>query len=637
MKCLVRLFIFLSAITLYPNQYDIRIPTRQTDPAKKFLAADLYSTNTTVPKPTILIQTPYNRKVQRVIFRLPQSLTEQQMPFDTVNYNYVVLDWRGFFDSKSADIPGYDRGLDGYDAVEWIASQKWSNGRIGTYGASALGLIQYQTARRKPPHLVCINPIVKDYKTKYTDYYYGGVYRKEHVEHIISLGFFSSPDLILAHPDYDITWKTVETQSDYPNEIEVPALIIGGWYDHFPSDVIRSFIDLKTKNPAAGEHKIIIGPWTHGDFGKLQQGILTYPEAQNIPLEASQKFFDYYLLKKNNGWDSEYQTKFFVLGFNKWLNSNSLSSMLGNKFDTLYLHPDKTIRLEPIPVTFAAIPPDTIFYDPKNPSPTVGGERFPIDRNIPIGPQNISEDVEGRSDVLVYRTEPALSPIYLLGKLKVRLYISSDSEDTDFGVRLCDYDSEGRSIIIRQGIKRMRFRESYEKEVLMQPSVVYPVEVEIDDLAYFFQEGHRLEIVVSSSNYPMFDINLNNGKELYKPGDTLKAINLIHYSSDASPAVIYQTWTELGVDDANKSNDETVKLYPNPTTGMINIETNFQTQLKMSITNTLGVELASFESKKANLEKNIMTFDLSKYPQGIYFLKTTGNNFFDLKKIIYFK
>ena len=214
----------------------ISIPTRDG----KVLAADLYSTDTTVKRPTILVQTPYNKAFYRIAVNIPAQAGASMFPWDTANYNYVVLDWRGFNGSAGVAVTGYDRGLDGYDAVEWIATQPWSNQKVGTWGTSALGLIQFQMARHHPPHLVCAVPLAKDFKTKYTDFYYGGEYRKEHVESLESLGLASSA-LILARPTYDVTWKAIESGTDYADEIQIPMLSISGWYDHFPDDIFRAF------------------------------------------------------------------------------------------------------------------------------------------------------------------------------------------------------------------------------------------------------------------------------------------------------------------------------------------------------------------------------------------------------------
>jgi len=293
MKKILRTILFLT-IMVSParsqkrvNYHHIAIPTRDN----KTLAADLYAPDTTKALPVILIQTPYNKNYYRTRVGVPEA-GGSSFPYDSLHYNYVVLDWRGRFGSKDAEVPGYDRGLDGYDAVEWIARQKWSNGKIGTWGGSALGQIQFQTSRQRPPHLICSVPLIKDFKTKYSDYYYGGVFRKEHVESLAKLGFLSV-QTILDHPTNDLVWRTVERNSDYPDEIAVPMLLISGWFDHFPDDVIRAFYDLRAKSATAvrPQHKLLFGPWLHTEVGKAQQGQLTYSNAVGVPDSIALRFF----------------------------------------------------------------------------------------------------------------------------------------------------------------------------------------------------------------------------------------------------------------------------------------------------------------------------------------------------------
>jgi putative CocE/NonD family hydrolase len=135
-------------------------------------------------------------------------------------YNFVIADWRGFYGSASAYVANYNRGLDGYDLVEWIAQQTWSNGKIGTWGPSALGKIQYQTAKENPPHLTCCVPIVAFPQMTYQEYYPGGVYRTEYVQQLDNLGYGLSPWL-LANPFYNFQWQYVESTTNYPSAIKV--------------------------------------------------------------------------------------------------------------------------------------------------------------------------------------------------------------------------------------------------------------------------------------------------------------------------------------------------------------------------------------------------------------------------------
>ncbi|NNJ54983.1 MAG: CocE/NonD family hydrolase, partial [Bacteroidia bacterium] len=137
----------------------------------KYLAADFYSNDSTVQKPTILIMTPYGKFFYTII-GLPFDIGYD---FSKSNYNFVIVDWRGRFASSGAFAIDSDNGEDGYDVVEWIAAQSWSDGKIGTWGPSALGGVQFDLAKEKPPHLTCCVPEVAAPIYEYSHYHPGGV------------------------------------------------------------------------------------------------------------------------------------------------------------------------------------------------------------------------------------------------------------------------------------------------------------------------------------------------------------------------------------------------------------------------------------------------------------------------------
>ncbi|MBI4763368.1 MAG: CocE/NonD family hydrolase [Deltaproteobacteria bacterium] len=125
------------------------------------LAADLYLPKSSGKFPVILIQTPYNKEPMRTWW-LGEGRWGANSIFTDTNYAFVVSDWRGKFASKNAQVPGRppNLGQDGFDTIHWISQQEWSNGKIATWGLSALGRVQYETARENPPDLVCAVPMV---------------------------------------------------------------------------------------------------------------------------------------------------------------------------------------------------------------------------------------------------------------------------------------------------------------------------------------------------------------------------------------------------------------------------------------------------------------------------------------------
>ncbi len=127
-KIIILFFITLIFINLCKSQTFIQttdsIPMRDG----KKLAADIYLPSTPGTYPVILVQTPYNR----LYYRINQPLGLGSLT--GLPYALVVVDWRGFYGSASAMVANPDRGKDGYDIVEWIATQTWSNGKVGTWG-----------------------------------------------------------------------------------------------------------------------------------------------------------------------------------------------------------------------------------------------------------------------------------------------------------------------------------------------------------------------------------------------------------------------------------------------------------------------------------------------------------------------
>ncbi len=608
---------------------EIEIPVRDDN----VLKADFYSTDTTVKKPVILIQTPYNKEYYRYYEKLPPQTAASDALFDTLNYNYVIVDWRGFYANSDVPAQGYDRGLDGYDIVEWIADQSWCNGKIGTSGSSALGYIQFQTARHCPPHLVCAAPFVKDLTMNYGDYYYGGVLRREHTEVREKLGFLSVEQIIL-HPTLDAYWKYIENVTSYADEIAVPTLMVSGWFDHYPSDIIRTFENLREKSDSKvkDKHKLVMGPWLHAELGRVKQGEMEYPEAENVAQGAKKRFFDYYLLGAKNGWILEPSMKYFVLGVNRWFSSDGDKVWEGDvSKDTLYLSNDFQLQKEP---PISANPPDTIVYNPKNPSPTVGGSRFnPFEQNVPKGPMDIRQEVESRDDVLIYETEVFQKPLTIAGSITVELFVSSNRTDTDFGVRLCDVYPDGRSIILTQGIKRCRFRNGLEEEELMTPGEIYKISVELEDLAVAFEKGHKLKIVVSSSNYPMFDVNINDGGPLYESGDTLTAENLVYSDAEHPSKIIFPYFYPLDVKEESQSGASAALAYPNPAKERIQVSLSKENigETQISIYDIFGVERASKTIAAGSSERKV-DFDVSDLPDGVYFIRIrTKNNCKTLK------
>jgi predicted acyl esterase len=503
------------------------------------LRADVFLPSRSDTFPAILIITPYNREY--IAAPLPDASLKSEL-ISPNEYAYVVADWRGFFGSREAKRgrPTLTQaGLDGYDAVEWVAQQPWCNGRIGMWGASALGKIQFMTAMERPPHLVCALPMVTEHGNSYGQVFHGGVWKKGYAETAASVGWDLSR--FKAHPTEDGFWEETERSFPHPSRCNVPMLIIGGWFDLHTEGVIDTFKRLKESGgPVTRQNiRLVLGPWTHSHVGKLKQGELEFPAAENVSDHLGRLFFDRWLRdKKDNGWDRQARIHYFQMGVNEWRDSDDWPP-LDLQESVFHLHSGgKLVRDTPANDAGSEV----FRYDPADPSPTVGGMNVsktwdPSAPRILDGPADQRFEVEGRDDLVSFTSDELIAAVSLTGNARVALHVSSDRKDTDFAVRLTDVHPDGRSMLVTDGIQRMRFRQPGREE-LMEPGKVYQVTVVLSTTAYSFVKGHRIRILVSSSNSPRFEANANiDRRRLFGPS-TLVATNRVHYGPDYPSALI---------------------------------------------------------------------------------------------------
>jgi predicted acyl esterase len=542
------------------------------------LPADIYLPVGWTSGPVILIQTPYNRQLFRYWLPLGVGIN-----IDQSNYAFVITDWRGFYGGWQANYAGApSRGEDGYDIVEWIATQSWSNDSIGGWGPSALGKVQFQTAAEHPPHLTCICPLVAGPQFEYQEYFPNGVFRTERVEQLDSLGYGLGP-LLLANPVYSVFWQYgVEAPNWYPDSIAVPALMIGGWYDHNIDLMFNFFTAIRAQSPAPvnTQHRLLMGPWCHGGngaayVGSAQQGELFYNNAAGWSDSLAMMYFDYHLRGINNGWNTTPVIQYYNLGADTWNNTASWPPT-GMQNVTLYMHTDTTMdNVVPASSTGSI----SYLYDPTNPSPTVGGTTLRSDQEQ--GPFDQTDSVESRNDILTFTTAPLAQDMTVNGVITVHLEISSDKLDTDFAIRLCDVYPSGESMLVNDGIYRMRFRDGFTAADtnVMVPNNYYSVDIALANTSITFLQGHSMRIDVSSSNYPMYNRNMNTGQAMYpgpsqSAGDTLvnpQIANNTIYTNSAYPSRVTipcNAWpnaiTEL-------SPVQTFSVYPNPSTNYVDV------------------------------------------------------------------
>ena len=529
------------------------------------LRADVYRPEASHAFPAIIARLPYNKDAL-----LLQSFEIEAVRAAEAGYAVVYQDTRGRYQSEGQFYPFINEGDDGFDTIEWVASQPWCSGAVGMTGASYIGATQWLAAAKNPPHLKAIFPFVtgSDFYEGWT--YQGGAFQlgftlfwtmrdlaSEEARRLESKGIapkgtaeklMRASDAMLEYGHLPLLelpflkdtnsgayyyhwlqnsvnndyWKKISIKEQYKN-ISVPAYNVGAWHDIFILGTLENYLGMKklgATDLAKTGQRLLIGPWAHGAFSgtfpEYNYGI--FSSAGAVDLTTLQlHYFDYYLKDIDNGLCDEPPVRIFVMGKNEWRLENEWPLARTN-YEKWFFHSDGNSGLEagilsrdlPLDETY-----DTYVYDPNDPVPTIGGPTLlqGVEIGANSGPRDQREN-EKRKDVLTYTSQILQKPLEVTGPLKAMLYASSSAIDTDFVVKLCDVFPDGTSRLLAEGILRSRFREGYEKEVFLKPDEISVFPVNLVATSNVFMPGHRIRIDVTSSSYPRFDCNANSGKKI---------------------------------------------------------------------------------------------------------------------------
>jgi len=573
-RCLVVILgiLMLSGMVYASEQYNVKVETNVAMKTRDgiTLRADIYRPDAPGKFPVVLQRTPYDKR----------NDVSTGLKFAANGFVFVDQDVRGRNASEGDWYPFKYESQDGYDAVEWVAALPYSNGKVGLFGGSYVGATQVLAAIASPPHLAGIMPFVTA-----SDYYEDWAYQGGAFQQLLAQAWSSALALDgltrrtastalpthwnlmnspvdyafldpgtgsaglanyyfdwIDHPTDDDYWKQWSIQRNF-DKIQVPALVIGGWYDLFQDGSLRTYMGIKSgggSEAARNETRLMMVVGGHAGstetIGDVDFGKASIPDLTGLAIE----WYDYLLKGVDNEIGKHPRVRLFVMGQNIWRDETDWPLQRA-KSTAYYLHSegkantltgDGTLS-ETLPGTE---PADQYVCDPNHPVPTHGGPVLGDTGHYPPGPLD-QRAVETRPDVLVYTTPAFSHDTEVTGHVALELYVSSSAVDTDFVGKLIDVSPNGQAENLTDGILRARYRISEEKPELMNPGQVYKLTIDLWSTSNVFLAGHKLRLEIESSNFPRFDRNLNNGLSPETSKDPVPATNVI-YHDNAHPSAL---------------------------------------------------------------------------------------------------
>ncbi len=560
---------------------DFDVPARMRDGT--ILRANIYRPTGEGRWPVLLTRLPYGKDLP-----LGSSIMD---PAQVARRGYVVIvqDTRGRLTSEGEWAPFINEGPDGVDTIEWASQLPYSNGNVGMYGISYFGFTQWASAVYNPPALKAMLP-VQTWNDPFNGLYFRGgalelgvggswqlmmgldvlmrrhrddrqtlgraIYMlAEEMDALGTMGYWSLPLREFAPLKRQDVAPTFFENFDNPmdrshrliepvtiagkhEQVTVPSLNVGGWYDIFLKDTITNFTTMREQGvtPEARQSKLLIGPWSHGGFtnpiGELNFGFgssAAFIDLQVDFVSLQVRWFDHWLKGIDTGMLKEAPIKLFVMGANVWRDEQEWP--LARAVNTLYyLHSNghaNTLHGDGYLLTSSPESDeptsDHFDYDPGDPVMTRGGALL-MSPEYRSGPYD-QREIEAREDVLVYTSAELNEDVEVTGPIAVHLWAVSSAPDTDFVARLVDVHPGGYAQNLTDGIIRARYRnfERGEAPSLIEPGRAYEYDIDLWATSNVFKAGHRIRVDITSSNFPRWDRNPNTGHAFGADSETAVA------------------------------------------------------------------------------------------------------------------
>lgn len=496
------------------------------------LVTEIHLPPAAAASPAVLMRTPYSRTLFGV----------EIAPLVAAGYAVVVQSVRGRHGSEGSFVPYLAEGEDGYDTVEWVASQQWCDGQVAMIGASYGGWTQWAAARERPPSLktlissVCCASWTKEWP------WADGVLWQGAISWLHMVAGSEDHDLTdmdptqpywplrdfqrrygrsltqaqdwLEHPRPDDYWAPITLSAKDFAGMDLPVLHITGWFDGCQRGAQFLYEGMRTHSPAAHKQALLVGAWDHTvremkrtydgvDFGP--HSVLGYHQERIAWLNAH---------LRDRGAPAS-AVRAFITGTNRW---TTLPDLPHPDTSSRHWHLGGDGRLGEHPTDETR----SYVYDPCDPTPT----RSAADASYPL---LIRNTIHEREDVLTWDGELLESAITLVGVARVQVHFSASVPDTDLFAELVDIAPDGTRVLVAHGRLRVRYRHA--DEAMLIPGELAHAAIEMVCRVHQFAPGHRLGLAIMSSGAPLWAPHPNQGGDLLDASEPTSATITIHSES----------------------------------------------------------------------------------------------------------
>lgn len=472
---------------------------------------------------------------------------------------------RGRSGGVKSDNLGLQVGRDGYDLIEWIARQPWSNGQVAMYGGSFVGMTQWRAAAQHPPHLAAIAPYVAIYPgwdipntngipqawtvviLGYTagrslnpafianrEYWAGKMLeqyaaQRPFAELDRAIGMAADDwwmadaqgrklpflEMWLDHVGDEAFNLAAEPKAaDYAG-MSFPVLTATGFFDDDQPGALRYYRNHLAHAPAAAaaKHYLIIGPWDHGGTQRPEAQIdgLTIPEGAVLDMRALHAgWYDFALGRGPLPAFFHDRVAYFMMGADEWRYAASLAAASTGAEQALYL-------------AAAEGTPQSVFHSGRLLAATPGSEPPAL---VVSDPHELPElEVARYADkedltsqfrafgrrALVFHSEPFARDTEIAGQPRLILRCAADAPDFDLWAQLVLVHADGSAVQLGQDIRRARFRDGPFTPKLLKPGEMVDIPFEFHWTAWRIPAGARLRLVIAPLNSPDYQKNYNTG------------------------------------------------------------------------------------------------------------------------------